>query len=509
MLAMDSESSIIRSARSFFAGTLFSRVMGMGRDVVMAFCFGSAPEVAAFMVAYRLANLCRRLFGEGNLQGAFVPQFERLRTQGEGPAALFYRDLFFSVLVILTLVMATAGIVCWGASSMLHSDIPLMMVAMFPGVIFLSLYALDSSVLQCQKRYFLPAVAPVAFNAVWIIIALLLNGRDLRIAMFMLSFGVLVSFAAQWWTVSHSVAKWVNQTVGWRTWFQPHLFSDEVRSLLKPISFGIVGIGAAQINSAVDAIFARLADPSGPAYLWYAIRIQQLPLALFGIALSGALLPPLARAIQSESFDRYRELLQGGLKKSAALMIPCSAALFVLAMPGLDLLYGRGNFQSGDVFNSGICLQAYAIGLVPMVYILLLANGFYARKEYEWPMKCSLISVGCNAFLNVIFIFGFHWGAVSIAMATVLSAFLNCSLLAKGLQEQIGAIAIWKGTGRIVICTLCASAAAFMMDQIGVPQRDFVSQLCRFALMGGTFFGVLFLLAYFMRAKEIFAVLRL
>jgi putative peptidoglycan lipid II flippase len=504
---MDSESSIARSARSFFAGTLLSRIMGMGRDIVMAFCFGSAPEVAAFMVAYRVANLFRRLFGEGNLQGAFVPQFERLRSQGDGPAALFYRDLFFSIIFLLACLIGVGGVFCWGLTPLLHSDIPLMMLAMMPGVIFLSLYALNSSVLQCQRRYFLPALAPAAFNVVWIVVALLLNGHNLRMAMFELSFGVLLSFAIQWWVISPPVTNWVKNAVGWRAWFRPHLFSEEVRNLLKPLSFGIVGIGAAQINSAVDAIFARLADPSGPAYLWYAIRIQQLPLALFGIALSGALLPPLVRAIQSDSFDRYRELLQGGLKQSAALMIPCSMGLFVLAMPILDLFYGRGSFQHSDVVNSGICLQAYAAGLVPMVYILLLANGFYAQKEYQWPMRCSLISVGCNVGLNVIFVFVFHWGAASIAIATVLSAFLNCTMLSQGLQKRIGAFTLWRGNGRIALSTISAAGAALLVDHALLHGRDFLSQISRMMLTAGTFMGVLVLLAYLLKIKEFFSLL--
>ncbi len=481
--------------------------MGMGRDIVMAFCFGSAPEVAAFMVAYRLANLFRRLFGEGNLQGAFVPHFERLRNQGDGPAALFYRDLFFSIGFALICLIGAGGVVCWLLAHILHSEIPLMMIVMMPGVIFLSLYALNSSVLQCQRRYFLPAFAPVAFNAVWIVAALYLYGNSLRVAMYGLSFGVLASFAMQWWVISSPVTKWVKNTVGWRAWFRPHLFSNEVRQLLKPLSFGIVGIGAAQINSAVDAIFARLADPSGPAYLWYAIRIQQLPLALFGIALAGALLPPLSRAIQSGLFDRYRDLLQGGLKQSAALIIPCSLALFVLAVPMLDLLYGRGSFLSNDVANAGICLQAYSVGLIPMVYILLLANGFYAQKEYQWPMRCSLISVGCNAVLNVVFIFGFHWGAASIAIATVLSAFLNCSMLASGLRKRVGAIALWRGNERIIFSSICAAVVVFVVDQTFSHPREFFSQISRLILTTGIYGVVLFSLAYLLRIKEIFMIL--
>lgn len=502
---MDTETSIFRSAKSFFAGTLLSRIMGMTRDIVMAVCFGSAPEVAAFMVAYRLANLFRRLLGEGNLQGGFVPQFESLRKESNVSAVLFYRDLFYSIILVLVLLVGLGSAVCAGIGAVLHSDIIWMMILMMPGVVFLCLYALNSSVLQCQKKYFLPAIAPVAFNLGWIAAALFLQGQNLHHAMFGLSLGILGAFILQWWVTSRPVMKWARQTIGWREWFCPRPFSTEVKVLLKPLSFGIVGIGAAQINSAVDAIFARLADPSGPAYLWYAIRIQQLPLALFGITLAGALLPPLSRAIQFESLERYRELLQSGIKKSAALIIPSAVGMFVLAIPGLDLLYGHGGFVRSDVDETGICLQAYAIGLLPMVYVLLLANGFYAKKEYDYPMRCSLISVGCNVLLNALFVFCFQWKAVSIALATALSAILNCWMLYRGLQGRIGAISLWRGNERVFLCSAAAGCAVFLIDPRLSHEREMVTQVCRMMATLGTFLVVLIGLAIAVKEREILA----
>lgn len=504
---MDSESSVMRSARSFFAGTLLSRIMGMVRDVSMAFCFGSAPEVAAFMVAYRLANLFRRLLGEGNLQGGFVPHFEKLRLESEEKAARFYRDIYFSLIILTAGIVVIGGIVCYFLAHVLASDIPLMIVAMLPGVIFLCLYALNSSVLQCQQRYFLPAFAPVAFNACWVLLAIFLRGKVLRDAMFSLSFGVMAAFFLQWYMTSPPLTRWFRGIAGRREWFSFQLFSSDVRSLLKPISYGIVGIGAAQINVALDAIFARIADPSGPAYLWYAIRIQQLPLALFGIALAGALLPPLSRAMQSGAIQRYQELLQGGIKQSAALIIPCALGMFVLASPGLDLLYGHGGFHRGDVAETTICLQAYAIGLVPMVYVLLLANGFYAQKEYSWPMRSSLAAVVCNAILNIIFVFVCHWGAVSIAIATTISAFVNCSMLIFGLQKQVGEILLWKGNVRVIVCSLSAAIVAFFVDQMLPHHRNFASQVSRFVMTTGSFGAIVFGLAYLLNVREILNLL--
>ena len=504
---MDTTSSIMRSAKSFFAGTLLSRVMGMLRDITMAFCFGSAPEVAAFMVAYRLANLFRRLLGEGNLQGGFVPHFERLRLEGEATAAKLYRDTFYALILVVLAMVGIGAVVCWVSTFYLDSDIPRMMLLMMPGVVFLCLYALNSSVLQCQKCYFLPAVAPVLFNGAWIAAALLLVGQKINTAMFHLSIGVLIAFALQWWITSRPVTQWVIREVGWSEWLRPHPFSSQVRTLIKPLALGIVGVGAAQINSALDAIFARLADPSGPAYLWYSIRIQQLPLALFGVALAGALLPPLSRMMQSGAVDRYRELLQNALKQSSALMFPCTAGMIVLAFAGLDLLYGHGGFQNSDVRETQLCLQCYAIGLIPMVYVLLLANGFYAQKNYGWPMRCSLIAVGCNTLLNIIFVFVFHWGAASIALATSFSAYLNCAMLVYGLQKKIGSIVLWRNTGRIAFCSCAAAAAAWGVDCLWT-ERNFVSQISRFMTTSATFGTTIFIFAYLLKVPELLQLLK-
>lgn len=501
---MDSESSILRAAKSFFAGTLLSRVMGMLRDVSMAFCFGSAPEVAAFMVSYRLANLFRRLLGEGGVQGGFVPHFEKLRVQGERQAALFYRDLFFSLAAVLVAAMAAGVFACWGLASFLESDIPLMMLAMLPGTAFLCFYAIDSSVHQCNRRYFLPAFAPVLFNLIWIAAAFFLQTMQVRFAMFGLSISLMAAFFLQWMAVSRSVVGWARGVLG-KEVFAPRPFSGEVRSLFNPLVFGLLGTGAAQINSALDAVFARLADPSGPAYLWYAIRIQQLPLALFGIALSGALLPALSRA---PSMERFQQLLGSGLKKGAALMVPCAVGMIVLGYAGLDLLYGRGDFHATDVFQTGLCLSGYALGLVPMVYVLLLSNGFYALKEYAWPMRCSLAAVACNLVLNSLFVFAFKMGAESVALATSLSSFLNCALLGFGMKRRVGGFGLWRGVWRMSIASLLAAFLTNLLDSGVVHLNGFGSQLLRFAVSGSAFGLSVIGLAFLLRANEFFEIFR-
>ena len=468
----------------------------MGRDVSMAFCFGSAPEVAAFMVAYRLANLFRRLFGEGNLQAGFIPHFEKLRLEEKGEAACFYRDFFYSLVLLLVGLVLFGALLCGGFYWFIPSDIVFMSLAMLPGVAFLCFYALEMSVLQCWQSYFLPSFAPALFNLVWILSAFFLRNNHLRSAMFGLSFCLVAGFFVQWaflsWAVQRKMAPLFQEKKR-----RVHFFSPQVRTLFRPMAFGLVGVGAAQLNSAFDAIFARFADLSGPAYLWYAIRIQQLPLSLFGIALSGALLPPLSRAFQLGQIDRFRALFETGLRRGVVLTIPCAVGMVVLGIPGLDLLYGHGHFLLKDVVETGRCLAGYAFGLVPMTCTLFFANALYAKKEYAWPMRCSLVSVGLNLVLNSFFIFGFGWGAQSVAWATSLSALLNCSLLARRVE-----ISVWRKQGFVAFCSGLAALITWPVTQMCLDDRHFSMQMFRFLGSGGVYIGAFMALAYLMKIEE-------
>ena len=489
----------------------------MARDMAMAFCFGSAPEIAAFMVAYRLANLFRRLLGEGNLQAGFIPHFESAKAESMEKAVLFYRDVSFSLgLVLLGVIAALEGALWalgWFAGEDWKEIIELAMW-MAPGLFFICLYALNSSLLQCQKKYFLPAAAPLAFNFIWILSVILIWNFPRDAAVRWLSISVTFAFAAQWAATAVEEKRLLGQYLTLREWLRPHLFSPQWKSLLKPLSLGIVGIGAVQLNSAFDAIFSRLADPSGPAFLWYAIRVEQLPLALFGIALSGAFLPPLSRAMKQGNLGKYRELLQAALRHSAALMLPCAFGIFALGGAGINLLYGHGDFSPADVKETVLCLWGYGIGLIPSVVVLLLANGFYAQKSYRIPTLASVASVAANAGLNALFVFGFGWGAVSIAIATSASALLNALLLTRGLKEKIGPVFqadFWRFFFRMAACCALPATVAMRIGEFWIgPEypRGFWVQLVQFSGLAVIYGGGVALLAWRLKVREILDLLR-
>ncbi len=458
------------------------------------------------MVAYRLANLFRRLFGEGNMQAGFVPQFESM--QGENPkeALLFYRDASFSLLAYLFGGVVLIEGVLWGCGAFLEpgwAAISRLAMWMVPGLIFICLYALNSAFLQCQKSYFAPAVAPVLFNFAWIAAAVFGARFSLEEAAFILSCAVVGAFAVQWAMTALQVRKKLAAHLTWREWFQPRLFSPEWKKLLKPLTLGIAGIGAMQINSALDAIFARMADLSGPAYLWFAVRIQQLPLALFGIALSGALLPPLARAMREGSLTRYHHLLDGALRYSAALMVPCAFGLLALGRYGLNLLYGHGQFQPNDVQETLYCLWGYAIGLIPAVFILILATGFYARKSYSIPALASIVSVVFNVLFNAWMVFGFQLGVVSIAIGTSLAACLNCLILGVALHREIGMPPFAGYLARLFVSGSVATAVTFLFSPQGLT-RSLFDQFVQFGIAALLYASSYIGAAYLLKARDLF-----
>jgi len=520
-ILMDTNHSILQSAKHFFFGTLFSRATGLLRDMAMAFWFGSAPEVAAFMVAYRLANLFRRLFGEGNLQAGFVPHFETLRVQEAKKSFLFYRDTAFSLFLSLSLVIGLMEAVLWLFSQQLTgswAEIATLSMWMAPGLLFICLSSLNSAFLRCQKKYFITAASSAFFNCVWILAAFGAHYFPLNQAIILLSASVTLAFFIQWLSTAQGARKEWASHLHWKEWFQPHLFSCDWAQLLKPMMVGIIGAGALQFNSALDAVFGLIADPSGPAYLWYAIRIQQLPLALFGIALSGALLPPLSRAMQEGALDRYQDLLETSLKRSAILMIPCTFAMFTLGGVGLNLLFGRGDFSSHDIQETLLCLWAYGVGIVPAVFVLLFATGCYAQKSYGAPTMAAFMAVLLNATLNVLMVFVFHWGAVSIALATSLSSFLNGAILYVYLPKKMNC-SFWFFLMQLTIVSALSALFTVGIGHLWIGDvtwkmcwdggafftRSTKEQLIQFMGMSALFVGCFFVIAKIAGLGQIFS----
>ncbi len=323
---VQNETAVIQNAsQNFFSGTLVSRILGLSRDILMAHFFGATASLAALMVAFRFSNLLRRLFGEGALHAAFVPLYETKRAQSTKGAALFFIQLSWVLFLFLfsitfLVLFSLLGFIKWAPLGSSH-EVAKLSIIIFPSLFFICHAAFCSSYLQCHGVYFLPAFAPVQFNLFWIggiFIATFLSPFD---SMSTLAFFITLGLLAQWALLIPKVLSTLkNETQPFKN-ISFKCSKQSFSQILKPLSLGLLGTSATQINNALDSIFARIIDLKGPAYLWYALRLEQVPLALFGIALSGALLPSLSRLFFQNRED-YKALLERGISKSLGLLLP-------------------------------------------------------------------------------------------------------------------------------------------------------------------------------------------
>ena len=523
---LDAPKTVVRSAIQFFFGTILSRFSGFFREVALGAWFGATPILAAFFVAYRFSQLLRRLFGESSLLSSFSPYYEELKGHSPEKAGRFFRDLFASMATLLgslIIVLETALYAWWkwGGSLPETQEILFLTMLMLPGVLFVCLYALFSALLQTDRKYFLPSVAPIFFNLIFLAVLWSVKEWAAEQATIALAVGVTGAFLVQWLSLLPGTSAILKEI----KWSEMKLWTPELKKMVAAMSYTIVGIGAVQINSFVDTIFARSADLSGPAYLYYAIRLYQLPLALFGLALSSALLPPLARALQAGDKQKYLSLLQFSLKKSLMFMIPMTLGILVFGESIVNVVYGRGAFDLTATFETTRCLWGYVIGLVPGVLVLLLAPAFYAQKDFKTPLQASLVSVGLNFILNLLFIYGFGWGAASVAVATTLAAFVNATLLFQTLKKREGTFLDRSTQVTTIKVTICATLAALVTGVVGYYlvggtalslllngdaltfPRQLFYQALHLIIYGGMFILLFFSYAWMMKLDEVFQLL--
>ena len=481
---MEKVKDVFRAAGRFSAGTVLSRFSGLIRDVAIAYAFGVDAAIGGFMVAFRFANLLRRLLGEGILQTGFVPVYEKLKKESPKTGAQIYRDMLWSLLLLTLLVSFLTILFIQGIQPFFNGgwqEILYLTQIMVFSLLWISLFGLDAALLQAEKKTFWAGFAPSLFNLG--MFAFTFGAGFQKHPMQFLSFGVVVSFMLQWLVAFFQAKNCLKGQLSLKEWFSPSVFSEDVKRAFSAIGFGIIGIGAGQLNSALDAIFARLADPSGPAFLWYSIRLYQLPIALVGIALSSALLPSLVRRCLNkpeEESNFFSHILEKGLE----LIVVCAFALGSFAQSGVNLLFGHGNFGSFEVKQTVLCLWAYGVGFVPAALVLLLAQKHYAKRSFKIPVRASLLSIAFHLVINMILVFGFKLGAISVALSTSGGALLNCYLLCRG--ESI----VFKWPISTIGVSLAAMLCCLFVDAFfGIPKTSSLQLL--HLLINASLFGAI------------------
>jgi len=439
--------SLFRSTTVVGALTLVSRVSGMVRDMVYSHAFGAGALMDAFFVAFKIPNFLRRLSAEGAFSQAFVPviseyrvkkSHEEVRDLVGGVTGTFGMALF--VMTIIGVIAAPVLILMFApgfkASGERYDLAVEMLRWTFPYIFFISLVSLCSGVLNSYGRFGSPAFGPVLMNLVMIVFALWLAplfdqpGVGLAIGVFVAG---LVQLAFQWPFMMRL------KVVGRVRWAWPHEGVRRIGRLMLP---GIFGSSMAQVSLFLDTVIASLLMVGSVSWLYYADRLVEFPMGVFTIALATVILPGLSAHHAEQSPERFATMLDWAVRLVALIVTPAAVGLLVLAGPLIATIYGRGAFDERDVYMATYALMAYSMGLLGFSMVKVLAPGFFARQDAKTPVRYGMISLGVNMGFNVLIVlpaaFLLHFPAphVLLAVSTGIGAFVNATLLFRGLRKQ-------------------------------------------------------------------------
>lgn len=417
--------------------TMVSRVMGFVRDVLMASTLGAGLMAEVFLVAFKLPNFFRRLFAEGAFSAAFVPLYSKeLEKEGEKQAHIFASNvmswmvfLLLSLTILIEIFMPLlVTVIAPGFVDVevkYELSVELSRIT-FPYMFLICLVALLGGILNALGKFAAFAAMPIFLNGM-LVVALLGGHLFFEEYAFALSYAITAAGVLQ---------------LGWMLWrasvygVRPRLHipkvTQEVKVLAKKMLPGIFGAGIVQINVLVDVIIATFFS-GAIAYLYYADRVMQLPLALVGTALSIALLPMLSKSVAGGNEEQKIFQFKQATFFALMLAIPAAAGLVTLGVPITSMLFERGEFESRDVIATGYAMMAYGIGLPAFIMIKIFSTLFFAHGDTSTPVKVSIAALFANLFMNITFVvlldaLKFH-PHVGLAGATSLAAWLQAGLL--------------------------------------------------------------------------------
>ena len=503
--------NLLKSLAAVSSMTMLSRVLGFVRDTIVARTFGAGMATDAFFVAFKLPNLLRRIFAEGAFSQAFVPILAEYKAQqGEEATRTFLAyvsGLLTLVLAVVTVLgMLAAPLVIW-ITAPGFADTPekfaltsnLLRVT-FPYILLISLASLAGAVLNTWNRFSVPAFVPTLLNISMIIFALFLTPYFNPPIM-----------ALAWATLAGGLAQFLYQLphlkrIGMLVLPRLNLRDTGVWRVLRQMGPAILGVSVSQISLIINTIFASFLAAGSVSWMYYADRLMEPPSGVLGVALGTILLPALSRTYAKADRQEYSRLLDWGLRLCFLLVMPCSAALALLSEPLTVSLFQYGRFDAHDALMTQRALVAYAVGLLGIILVKVLAPGFYAQQNIKTPVKIALFTLAVTQVLNLILIGPLQH--VGLALAIGLAACLNAGLLFWQLRRhnlftpQPG----WTGfLLRLLIAVAIMSAVLFGLMQI-LPSWSEGLMWQRLLRLGGlvaagvlAYFASLFLLGFRVR----------
>ncbi len=524
------QTSVARSAGIVSIAVMFSRVLGLVREMVFGYYFGAGFLNDAYQVAFRIPNVLRDLFAEGALSAAFVKVFTDYQINKSEQEAWRLAALVMNALAVILSVVTIIGIVfssqfvnliAKGFSPEKAALATTLTQIMFPFILLVALAAVAMGVLNTKGIFGVPASASTVFNIVsitgglafaywlsgggWVISAdpNAVPGFSAQWAIIGMAIGTLIGGASQFLMQIPSLFK-----VGFR--FSPILsFTDEgVQRVMRLMAPAIIGTSAVQINVLVNTLFVSDIE-GGISWLGYAFRLMQFPIGVFGVAVGTASVPVLSRMASEGRFGDFRNTLSSSLKLVFLLTLPSACGLIILGEPIIRLIYSRGAFTEADVPMTAWALTGYAIGLTGYAAIKILSPAFYALDDAKTPMIIAL----CSIVVNVAASYGFKilltnvgvspvnpsgFAHVGVALATSSVALVNFFALALLMRRRIEGINggeifasfIKIAAASILMSAICYASYYFLHQSFGAKNllSKFVEALVPVALGGIVFF---------------------
>ncbi len=514
---MSEHHKIAKAATTIGMGTFLSRVLGFLRDMVIAHFFGAGIAADAFFVAFRIPNLWRRLVGEGSLTISFIPVYTEYLNQRSEEETREVTHIAFSIAGVILLILTALGV--------LFSPILVRIIApgfiqipekfqltvilnqiIFPYLFFMGLFALCMGILNSYRHFFAPAIAPIFLN-ISIIVSVFLFYSTFNIPVMTLALGVLAGGVIQFLFQIPFLWK---RKISFRFNFNyRHPAIKRIGLLMIP---GLIGTAVYQLNVFIDTIFASFLPSGSVSYLFFADRLMEFPLGIFGIAIGMASLPSLSGLATQGRMEEFRDTLSFTFRLVAFISIPAMVGLIALRTPIINLLFQRGLFDFPATEKTAFALLFYSVGLWAIAGSRTIVPAFYSLQDTWTPLKIALICLGANVVFNTILIFPLKHGG--LALATSLSSTLNLILLFRKLGPILGGIDIRKNVKsllRIFLCSLPMGLAAYVICSMGNwSTAGNVGEKVFLLLAGmGTGLGIYLACSYWVRNEELLFLLKM
>ncbi len=484
--------------------TLLSRITGFVRDIMLAAIIGAGPVADAFFVAFRLPNHFRAIFAEGAFNAAFIPAYARVKTQ-EGPeAANLFGDRIFTLLFASQVILLALALVFTPEAIELLAPgfskepqqfalaVDLTRIT-FPYLLLITLVTLWGGILNALHRFAAASAAPILLNVSMMVT--LAFAAYFPSAGHAAAWGVLISGVLQAALVGADTLR-----AGVMTWFRGLRWDEDVRRFFKALVPATIGSAGTQLALFADTIIASFLSAGALSALYYADRIDQLPIGVIGIAVGTVLVPEMTSRVASGDEEGARSAQNRAIEFALLLGIPCVVAFLVVPDLIMRGLFMRGAFTAEDAHAAAMTLVAYTIGLVPFVLIRSVVAPFLARGDTATPVKAALTGTAVNILFKVVLMGPLQ--QVGLALATSIGAWINFVLVLwlAGRAGLIVSDARLKSSltklgvaGMVFAFGLYAASLAVTSLLSSWSRFRYESELLVLTLVGGAFYGALVL----------------